>query len=271
MNIRDLHIIDVDSHITEPADLWTRRAPAKYADRVPHVVDVDGVPMWSFDGVLLDNRRVNLSSVIRPTARRCPGPAFFDFEHDEIHPASSDMQARLEFLDDQGIYAQVLYPNVAGFGAQKFGEVDGPRAPPALRHALQRRDGRDPGGVGRSPAPDGAHAVVGRRGVGRRGAPHRGRRPARREHLQRPAGARRARAVAAGVGPVLGGVRRARAVGELPHRRERDVDELVRHVAVAVARRRAQARDRLGDDVPVERAHPRQPHLLRRARAATPT
>ena len=54
MDIRDLHIIDVDSHLTEPPDLWTRRAPARFADRVPQVVDVDGVPMWSFDGVLLD-------------------------------------------------------------------------------------------------------------------------------------------------------------------------------------------------------------------------
>jgi len=126
MDIRDLHVIDVDAHITEPPDLWTRRAPARFADRVPRVVDVDGVPMWSFDGVLLDNRRVNLSSVIRPNGEKVPGPAFFEFERDEIHPASSDMGARVEFLDGQGIWAQVLYPNVAGFGAQKFAEVADP-------------------------------------------------------------------------------------------------------------------------------------------------
>ena len=81
-----LHIIDVDSHLTEPHDLWTRSAPAAYVDRVPHVVDVDGVPMWSIDGVLLDNRRVNLSSVIRPDGEKVAGVEFFDFERDEIHP-----------------------------------------------------------------------------------------------------------------------------------------------------------------------------------------
>ena len=126
MDLAGLRVIDVDAHITEPADLWTRRAPARFADRVPHVVDVDGVPMWSFDGVLLDNRRVNLSSVIRPDGEKVPGPAIFDFERDEIHPASSDMRARVELLDRQGIWAQVLYPNVAGFGAQKFAEVADP-------------------------------------------------------------------------------------------------------------------------------------------------
>lgn len=124
MEIRDLHVIDVDAHITEPPDLWTRRAPARYADRVPRVVDVDGVPNWSFDGVLLG--RVNLSSVIRPSGEKVPGPAFFDFERDDLHPASSDMRARVELLDEQGIYAQVLYPNVAGFGAQRFAEVADP-------------------------------------------------------------------------------------------------------------------------------------------------
>jgi predicted TIM-barrel fold metal-dependent hydrolase len=121
MDIRKLRIIDVDAHITEPPDLWTRRAPARFAQRVPRVVDVDGVPNWSFDGVLLG--RVNLSSVIRPTGEKIPGPAFFTFEREEIHPASFDMRARLDVLDAQGIWAQVLYPNVGGFGAQGFAKV----------------------------------------------------------------------------------------------------------------------------------------------------
>ena len=32
-----LRVIDADTHLTEAHDLWTKRAPAKYADRVPHV------------------------------------------------------------------------------------------------------------------------------------------------------------------------------------------------------------------------------------------
>ena len=28
-------MIDVDTHITEPRDLWTSRVPAKWKDRVP--------------------------------------------------------------------------------------------------------------------------------------------------------------------------------------------------------------------------------------------
>ena len=48
-----LRVIDVDTHLTEAHDLWIRRAPAKYKDRVPHVIDVDGKPMWYVDGAVL--------------------------------------------------------------------------------------------------------------------------------------------------------------------------------------------------------------------------
>lgn len=31
-------IIDVDSHVVEPRDLWTSRMPSKYGDKIPQVV-----------------------------------------------------------------------------------------------------------------------------------------------------------------------------------------------------------------------------------------
>ena len=35
-----------------------------------------------------------------------------------------DAKARLAFLDQAGIWAQVLYPNVAGFGRRVFRELE---------------------------------------------------------------------------------------------------------------------------------------------------
>ena len=49
--LEGLRVIDADTHLTEAHDLWTKRAPAKYKDRVPHVVDVEGKPMWYVDDV----------------------------------------------------------------------------------------------------------------------------------------------------------------------------------------------------------------------------
>jgi len=40
-----------------------------------------------------------------------------------VHEASWDMRARVALLDELGLYAQILYPNVAGFGSQNFMKV----------------------------------------------------------------------------------------------------------------------------------------------------
>jgi len=124
MDIRDLRIIDVDAHITEPVDLWTSNAPAAYADRVPKVVEIDGALQWVVDGVPIG--RAMGSSVIRRDGEKVPGFGFITWGADDIAVGAYDMTARLDVLDELGIWAQVLYPNTAGFGAQRFGEIADP-------------------------------------------------------------------------------------------------------------------------------------------------
>src|SRR5688572_16115055 len=43
-------VIDADTHLTEPHDLWTSRAPASIRDRVPQVKMLDGQRCWVIDG-----------------------------------------------------------------------------------------------------------------------------------------------------------------------------------------------------------------------------
>jgi predicted TIM-barrel fold metal-dependent hydrolase len=38
----------------------------------------------------------------------------------QMHPAAYDPKARLKYMDEMGIWAMVMYPNVGGFGAQDF-------------------------------------------------------------------------------------------------------------------------------------------------------
>ena len=40
------HLISADSHINEPADLWTSRVAAKWRDRVPRVESFDEGDAW---------------------------------------------------------------------------------------------------------------------------------------------------------------------------------------------------------------------------------
>ena len=46
-------VIDVDAHLTEPHDLWTRLAPAAIRDRVPQVKTINGERSWVIDGDII--------------------------------------------------------------------------------------------------------------------------------------------------------------------------------------------------------------------------
>ena len=48
--LETLPIIDIDTHYTEPGDLWTSRAPASLRDRAPRLTtDNEGVQRWVVD------------------------------------------------------------------------------------------------------------------------------------------------------------------------------------------------------------------------------
>ncbi len=115
----DIRIIDTDAHICEPHDLWTKRAPAAWKDRLPRVKEVDGERHWFVDHDI-DLGRAGSASVVASDGSKSRGMEFFGWQLEDMHPASYDMVARLDVLDRFGIHAQVIYPNLAGFGNQKF-------------------------------------------------------------------------------------------------------------------------------------------------------
>jgi predicted TIM-barrel fold metal-dependent hydrolase len=119
-----LLVIDADTHLTEPHDLWTSRAPAAFRDRVPQVVEADGQQMWAVDGVVMG--RASASSVVHRDGSRCRGTAFIGWTFDDAHPAAYDVPTRLGVMDDIGVWAQIVYPNTAGFGGQRFGSLEDP-------------------------------------------------------------------------------------------------------------------------------------------------
>jgi uncharacterized protein len=110
-----IRAIDTDTHITEPPDVWTARvSTAKWGDSVPHVRRQGPRDVW----------------FIRDEPVGAPGfttMAGFDGSipdgpkgYDDVLQSSWDAHARLAHMDAEGIYAQVLYPNVGGFGSGGF-------------------------------------------------------------------------------------------------------------------------------------------------------
>lgn len=110
-------LIDTDSHLIEPADLWTSRVASRWGAERPHVRSDagSGQDVWFIGDEAL-----------------CPAAQFamvgwhdvwpsYPPRLDTVAPATYDGPERLRLLDAAGISAQVVYPNlVAGFFAHKF-------------------------------------------------------------------------------------------------------------------------------------------------------
>ncbi len=112
----DLRVIDADTHFVEAADLWTRRAPSAFVDRVPQVGTVDGRDHWLLDGEPLGP--VRGGGVVDRDGNKSAFVESFEWGLDRIHRAAFDPVARLALMDECGVHAQVLFPSAIGLGGQ---------------------------------------------------------------------------------------------------------------------------------------------------------
>jgi len=103
-------VIDVDTHITEPPDTWTARVSSRWGDDIPHVEQIDGVDVWMVSGRRWSKPGNTAMAGFDGTLPDGP------LTYDDMHHGAWDPAARVAFMDDQRIRAQVLYPNIGGFG-----------------------------------------------------------------------------------------------------------------------------------------------------------
>ena len=125
----EVRVVDADTHFTEVHDLWTKRAPKGYEERVPCVKTIDGVETWVIDGTPLGPARGG--GVIDREGKKYPwleSQAVWGI--DRIHRAAFDPETRLALMDECGIYAQVLFPNAIGIGGHNLANAT---AEPVLR------------------------------------------------------------------------------------------------------------------------------------------
>jgi predicted TIM-barrel fold metal-dependent hydrolase len=110
------NVIDIDTHIIEPADLWTSRmSKQKWGDLIPQTrVSSSGVQRWYMGDLRL------------PAAGAVAHAGWKDFPPsypptlDDADPATWQAQARLKKMDQYGIHSAVLYPNLLGFQCESF-------------------------------------------------------------------------------------------------------------------------------------------------------
>jgi predicted TIM-barrel fold metal-dependent hydrolase len=114
--LEDIRVVDTDTHVSEPADLWTSRVPKQWIDQVPTV----GIHPetnhrhWKVGDTWL------ASTGFFAYAGSTDYPPDNHRELEDADPGSWNAADRLQRMDEYGIYAQVLYPNLIGFEAPLF-------------------------------------------------------------------------------------------------------------------------------------------------------
>jgi uncharacterized protein len=98
-------LIDADTHINEPPDLWTKRVPAKFKDRAPHMERFEQGDAWVLEGVKDPINFGSNASAGIPLADRS---AWVRWE--DIRAGGYDPKARLLEMDADLVDAAVIYP-----------------------------------------------------------------------------------------------------------------------------------------------------------------
>ncbi len=108
----DLFVVDADSHVLEPPDLWEKYLEDRYKERAIKIVPGPrGTEQLIADGqVLLPMGLAGLGGVELPAAKLFEDPTLRYL--DGAPPASMDTQARIQLLDDWGVDAGVVFPTI---------------------------------------------------------------------------------------------------------------------------------------------------------------
>jgi len=125
-------IFDVDNHVTETPDIWKERMSAKWGDLVPHVESADGAEYWFIGdkkmGAVTASSFMRLEPQTGGRVRQPPSGGFFSAGgYGDLHPSSFEPRARLEIMDELGVQAAVLYPNLNLVVNDLHEQVDDPQ------------------------------------------------------------------------------------------------------------------------------------------------
>ncbi|HZU74860.1 MAG TPA: amidohydrolase family protein [Acidimicrobiales bacterium] len=103
-------VVDADSHVMEPADLWQERLEPRYRDRAIRIVEVDGVEQLIMgEQVVLAGTLAGLGGVHRDRMDLFAGGLRYV---DGCPPASYDPDERVRLYDEWGVDAGVVFPTI---------------------------------------------------------------------------------------------------------------------------------------------------------------
>ena len=125
-------LVSADSHIAEPADLWTKRIDKRFADRAPTIVHSEEGDYFVIDGkvpIVEGSRGDGLG--LLATKRKYDEPEGYDFGFtgfwNDVPESAYDPIERVREIDREGIEAELIYTSF-GLGMFALPDLDYRRA-----------------------------------------------------------------------------------------------------------------------------------------------
>ena len=112
----DVQVMSVDDHVIEHRRVWVDRVPSKFGDAIPHIERLDdGNDWWFYEGHKAGNFALNAVAG-KPWDQFNTDPRTYD----DMRPGCFDIAERTKDMDADGVWAQMCFPNMAGFAGRIF-------------------------------------------------------------------------------------------------------------------------------------------------------
>jgi predicted TIM-barrel fold metal-dependent hydrolase len=119
----DTQLISVDDHVVEPPHTFVDHIEPRYRDVAPRVVEKEpGVEGWLWEG-RFEPIMLQGNAHTRRFSGEGKGDELFSRCYDDMIPAAYDVHERVKAMDEDGVTAQVLFPQFPRFGGTRFLEA----------------------------------------------------------------------------------------------------------------------------------------------------
>ncbi|HEV3450448.1 MAG TPA: amidohydrolase family protein [Acidimicrobiia bacterium] len=117
--------ISVDDHVIEPAHVFADHIEPRFRDRAPRIVEHDDAEGW-----LWEDRFYPLTFQGNAQTRKFRageagrGEDLFARRYEDMIPAAYDVHERVRAMEEDGVWAELLFPTFPRFGGTQFLQAD---------------------------------------------------------------------------------------------------------------------------------------------------
>ena len=117
----DVQPISVDDHVVEPPHVFVDHIESRFRDRAPRIVEREGVEGWLWEDRFYPHSFQGNAGTRRfRSGEAGRGADLAARRYEDMIPAAYDVHERVQAMDEDGVWAELLFPTFPRFGGTRF-------------------------------------------------------------------------------------------------------------------------------------------------------